>query len=63
MDLGETVSQILRVIGDFLNTILGGVINLFNSIFNFLPPHLRTGVGVVVVIIIGVIIFFLWPRD
>jgi hypothetical protein len=63
MDLGETVQQILSVVGDFLNTILAGVINLFHSIFNFLPPNLRTGVGVVVLIVIGVIIFFLWPRD
>jgi hypothetical protein len=63
MNLGDTVQQVLSVVGNFLNTILGAVINLFNTIFSFLPPNLRTGVGVVVFIVILVIIFILWRRD
>lgn len=63
MDLEGTARELLATVGNFLNTILGGVVNLFNSFFSFLPENLRTGFGVVVLIVIGVIIFFLWRRD
>ena len=63
MDLEGMASEILSTVGNFLNTILGWVVNLFSTLFGFLPPHLRTGFGVVVLIIIGVIISFLWRRD
>jgi hypothetical protein len=63
MDIEGMASELLSTVGGFLNTILGALINLFNSVFNFLPPNLRTGFGVVVLIIVGVIIFFLWRRD
>jgi hypothetical protein len=63
MDLESTARELLATVGDFFNSILGGVVNLFNSFFGFLPPNLRTGFGVVVFIIIGIIIFFLWRRD
>jgi hypothetical protein len=63
MDLEGMASDILRTVGDFLNTILGGIVNLFSTLFGFLPPNLRTGFGIVVLIIIGVIISFLWRRD
>jgi hypothetical protein len=63
MDIEGMVLEFLSTLGNLLNTFLGAVINLFNSLFNFLPPNLRTGFGVVVLIIIGVIIFFLWRRD
>jgi hypothetical protein len=63
MDLGAMVQEILSTVGNFLNNILGMVINLFNTLFSFLPPNLRTGFGVVVLIVVGVIIFFLWNRD
>jgi hypothetical protein len=63
MDLEGMASELLSTVGNFLNTILGGVVNLFNSFFSFLPPNLRTGFGVVVFILIGIIIFFLWRRD
>jgi hypothetical protein len=63
MDLGAMVQEILSTVGNFLNNILGMVINLFNTFFSFLPPNLRTGFGVVVLIVVGVIIFFLWNRD
>jgi hypothetical protein len=63
MDFGNIAQEIISTVGGFINTILGGVIRLFNSLFGFLPAHLRTGVGVVVIIIIGVVIYFLWGRD
>jgi hypothetical protein len=63
MDIEGMASEIISTLGDFINTFLGALINLFNSVFNFLPPHLRTGFGVVALIIVGVIIFFLWRRD
>jgi hypothetical protein len=63
MDVEGMASEFISAVGDFINIILGALINLFNSVFNFLPPNLRTGFGVVVLIIIGVIIFFLWRRD
>lgn len=66
MDTGnfeEMAMEIISTVGDFLNTLLAGLVNVFNAVFSFLPPHLRTGFGVVAFIIIGVIIFFLWRRD
>ena len=63
MDIEGMASEIITTVGNLLNTFLGAIINFFNSAFNFLPPHLRTGFGVVVLIIVGVIIFFLWRRD
>jgi hypothetical protein len=63
MDIEGMASEFIRMVGDFINTILGALINLFSSVFNFLPPNLRTGFGIVVLIIVGVIIFFLWRRD
>jgi hypothetical protein len=63
MDIEGMALEFIRTVGDFINTILAALINLFNSVFNFLPQNLRTGFGVVVFIIIGVIIFFLWRRD
>ena len=63
MDIEGMASEFISTVGNLLNSFLGAVINLFNSLFNFLPPHLRTGFGVVVLIIGGVIIFFLWRRD
>ena len=63
MNLGDTVQQILSAVGNFLNTLLAEFISLFDRVFNFLPPHLRTGAEIVVLIIVLVIIFFLWKRD
>ncbi len=63
MDIEGMATELLSTVGNLLNTFLAAVINLFNSLFNFLPPHLRTGFGVVVLIVVGVIIFFLWRRD
>jgi hypothetical protein len=63
MDLESTARELFATVGDFLNSILGGVVNLFNSFFSFLPENLRTGFGVVVFIVIGIIIYFLWPKD
>ena len=59
----EMLSEIISTVGGLLNTILAALVNFFNAIFSFLPAHLRTGVGVVAFIVLGVIIFFLWRRD
>jgi len=63
MDLGNIVQEIFSTLGNFINSALAFVINLFNSLFSFLPANLRTGVGVLAFIVIAVIIFFLWGRD
>jgi hypothetical protein len=63
MDLGNSAQEIISTLGNFINNALGLLIDLFNSVFGFLPPNLRTGVEVLLAIIIGVIIFFLWRRD
>jgi hypothetical protein len=63
MDIGNMVQQILSTIGNFINSALAMVIQLFDSLFSFLPSNLRTGMGVLALIIIVVIFFFLWRRD
>jgi hypothetical protein len=63
MDLGNMVQQILSTIGDFINNALGMLMRLFDSLFSFLPANLRVGAEVLLFIIVGAIIFFLWKRD
>ena len=63
MDIEGMALELISTVGNFINFILGALINLFNSVYKFLPQNLRTGFGVVVLIVVGVIIFFLWRRD
>jgi hypothetical protein len=63
MDLGNIAQQIISTLGNFINSALAIVIRLFDSLFNFLPANLRTGVGVLAFIVLAVIFFFLWRRD
>lgn len=63
MDIEGMALELISTVGNYINFFLGALINLFNAVFNFLPQNLRTGFGVVVLIVVGVIIFFLWRRD
>ena len=59
----EMLLDLVNTVWGWFNWFLAALGNLFNALFSFLPPHLRTGFGVLALIIIGVIIFFLWRRD